>query len=94
MVPIRRQLFLSIIADHFVPSKLHLDDNAVTDPTTMSAPDPREAWARIQNELTRRSARFGGGGGGPPRGTIGGIGTLIVLSGGLWAANQSLFNGS
>jgi prohibitin 2 len=61
----------------------------------MSAPDPKEAWARIQNELTRRSARFGGaGGGGPPKGVFGGIGGLILIGGGIWMANNALFNGT
>lgn len=61
----------------------------------MSAPDPKEAWQRIQNELTRRSARFGGsGGGGPPKGVFGGIGGLILIGGGIWAANNALFNGT
>lgn len=60
----------------------------------MSAPDPKEAWSRIQNELTRRSARFGGaGGGGPPKGVFGGIGGLILIGGGIWMANNALFNG-
>ncbi|KAF1838395.1 hypothetical protein BDW02DRAFT_564994 [Decorospora gaudefroyi] len=60
----------------------------------MSAPDPREAWMRIQNELTKRSARFGGsGGGGPaPKGLFGGIGGLILIGGGIWMANNALFN--
>jgi len=61
----------------------------------MSAPDPKEAWARIQNELTRRTQRFGGagGGGGPPKGLFGGIGGLLIIGGGIWAANNALFNG-
>jgi prohibitin 2 len=60
----------------------------------MSAPDPKEAWSRIQNELTRRTARFGGaGGGGPPKGLFGGIGGLILVGGGIWMANNALFNG-
>lgn len=58
----------------------------------MSAPDPKEAWARIQNELTRRSQRFGGGGG-PPKGLFGGLGGLVLLGGGIWVANNALFNG-
>jgi prohibitin 2 len=59
----------------------------------MSAPDPKEAWARIQNELTRRSQRFGGSGGGAPKGLFGGIGGLLLVGGGIWAANNALFNG-
>jgi prohibitin 2 len=59
----------------------------------MAAPDPKEAWSRIQNELTRRSARFGGaGGGGPPKGVFGGIGGLLLVGGGIWMANNALFN--
>jgi prohibitin 2 len=61
----------------------------------MSSPDPKEAWSRIQNELTRRTARFGGaGGGGPPKGLFGGIGGLILVGGGIWMANNALFNGA
>ena len=60
----------------------------------MSAPDPKEAWQRIQNELTRRTARFGGGGGGPPKGAAGGLGALVLIGGGLYLANNALFNGS
>lgn len=60
----------------------------------MAAPDPKEAWSRLQNELTRRSARFGGaGGGGPPRGVFGGLGGLLLVGGGIWMANNALFNG-
>jgi prohibitin 2 len=59
----------------------------------MAAPDPKEAWQRIQTELTRRTARFGGaGGGGAPKGTAGGIAGLVLLGGGLWLANNALFN--
>jgi prohibitin 2 len=60
----------------------------------MSAPDPKEAWARIQNELTKRSSRFGGAGGGPPKGLFGGIGGFVLIAGGIWAANNALFNGA
>jgi prohibitin 2 len=60
----------------------------------MAAPDPKEAWARIQNELTRRTARMGGGGGGPPKGLFGGLGGLVLVGGGIWAANNALFNGA
>jgi len=61
----------------------------------MSAPDPKEAWARIQNELTRRGSRFGGaGGGGPPKGLFGGLGGLVLVGGGIWMANNALFNGT
>lgn len=58
----------------------------------MSAPDPKEAWQRIQNELTRRTSRLGGSGGGAPKGTVGGIAGLVLLGGGLWVANNALFN--
>lgn len=61
----------------------------------MSAPDPKEAWARLQTELTRRSQRFGGsGGGGAPKGLFGGIGGLVLIGGGIWVANNALFNGA
>lgn len=61
----------------------------------MSAPDPKEAWQRIQNELTRRSQQLGrGGGGGPPKGALGGLGGLVLLGGGIWLANNALFNGA
>lgn len=60
----------------------------------MSAPDPKEAWQRIQNELTRRSARFGGSGGGPPRGLGGGVAGLLLLGGGFYLINNALFNGT
>jgi hypothetical protein len=59
----------------------------------MSAPDPKEAWQRIQNELTRRTTRFGGGGSPAPKGLGGGIAGLVLLGGGLWVANNALFNG-
>jgi len=60
----------------------------------MSAPDPKEAWARLQTELQRRGARYAGsGGGGGPKGLFGSIGGLIVVGGGLWVANNALFNG-
>lgn len=60
----------------------------------MSAPDPQEAWRRLQNELTRRSARFGGAGGGPPKGLGAGAAALALLAGGVVVANNALFNGS
>jgi prohibitin 2 len=61
----------------------------------MSAPNPKEAWAKIQQELTKRGTRFGGaGGGGPPKGLFGGIGGLILVGGGIWVANNALFNGT
>lgn len=58
----------------------------------MAAPDPKEAWQRIQNELTRRTSRLGGSGGGAPKGTVGGVAGLVLLGGGLWLANNALFN--
>ena len=58
----------------------------------MSAPDPKEAWQRIQTELTRRTQRLGGGGG-PPKGTLGGAGAFLVILGGAYLANNALFNG-
>ena len=60
----------------------------------MSAPDPQEAWRRLQTELQRRSARFGGAGGGAPRGLGGGAAAVVLLVGGVWAANNALFNGA
>jgi prohibitin 2 len=60
----------------------------------MSAPNPKEAWAKIQNELAKRGTRFGGAGGGPPKGLFGGIGGLILVGGGIWVANNALFNGT
>lgn len=60
----------------------------------MSAPDPKEAWSRLQNELTRRTQRMGGGGGGAPKGLFGGIGGLVLVGGGIWVANNALFNGA
>ena len=42
----------------------------------MSAPDPKEAWQRIQNELTRRTSRLGGSGGGG--GGLGRVGGTVV----------------
>ena len=65
-----------------------------TDPVAMSAPDPKEAWQRLQNELTRRGARFGGSGGGAPKGLGGGVASLVLLGGGIWLANNALFNGA
>lgn len=58
----------------------------------MSAPDPKEAWQRLQTELSRRT-RFGGGGGGPPKGLGPGIGGVILLAGGVFLINNALFNG-
>ena len=60
----------------------------------MSAPDPKEAWARLQNELARRTQRMGGSGGGGPKGLLGGMGGLVLLGGGIWVANNALFNGA
>lgn len=64
--------------------------------TVMSAPNPREAWQRIQNELIQRSRGMGGGSGGgmPPKGALGGFGALVFLAGGVYLANNALFNGS
>lgn len=60
----------------------------------MSSPDPRETWRRLQMELSNRAPKFGGGGGGPgPKGLMGGVGGIVLLAGGLWVANNSLFNG-
>ncbi|KAK3208170.1 hypothetical protein GRF29_96g1661612 [Pseudopithomyces chartarum] len=60
----------------------------------MSAPDPKEAWQRLQTELARRSQQFGrgGGGGGAPKGALGGLGGLVLVGGGIWLANNALFN--
>jgi len=42
----------------------------------------------------QRSRGFGGsGGGGPPKGAVGGAGALILLAGGVYLANNALFNG-
>jgi prohibitin 2 len=68
--------------------------NAQPHITVMSAPNPKEAWAKIQNELAKRGTRFGGAGGGPPKGLFGGIGGLILVGGGIWVANNALFNGT
>lgn len=58
----------------------------------MSAPDPREAWQRLQTELTRRTQRMGGGGG-APKAPVGAIAGLVFIAGGLYVANNALFNG-
>ncbi|KAF2267420.1 hypothetical protein CC78DRAFT_530818 [Lojkania enalia] len=59
----------------------------------MSAPDPQEAWRRMRMELQRRSARFGGsGGGGPPKGVGPGLIVLGLIGGGVFLANNALFN--
>ncbi|KAH7119129.1 band 7 family-domain-containing protein [Dendryphion nanum] len=58
----------------------------------MSAPNPQEAWQRLQTELTRRSQRFGGAGGGPPKGLGPGAAALFLIGGGIWVANNALFN--
>lgn len=60
----------------------------------MAAPDPREAWNRLQTELARRSQRFGGAGGGPPKGLGGGVAALALVVGGVFVANNALFNGT
>lgn len=60
----------------------------------MAAPDPREAWNRIQTELARRSSRFGGAGGGAPKGLGGGAAALALVVGGVFVANNALFNGT
>ena len=59
----------------------------------MSTPDPRETWRRLQMELSNRAPKFGGGGGPGPKGLMGGVGGIVLLAGGLWVANNSLFNG-
>lgn len=77
------------LARHNPPSTARADPPRTS---AMSAPDPKEAWQRIQNELTRRTSRLGGSGGGAPKGTAGGIAGLVLLGGGLWVANNALFN--
>lgn len=54
--------------------------------------DPREAFRKLQQTI--QNARRGSGmGGGPPKGSIGaGIG-LLLLGGGVFLANNALFNG-
>jgi hypothetical protein len=75
---------------HLAPRTAHLAP--APSHSAMAAPDPKEAWQRIQNELTRRTSRLGGSGGGAPKGTAGGIAGLVLLGGGLWLANNALFN--
>ena len=58
----------------------------------MSAPDPKEAWQRLQTELSRRTQQFNRGGG-SPKGALGGLGGLVLVGGGIWLANNALFNG-
>jgi len=60
----------------------------------MAANDPREAWKRLQSEFNHRTTKFGGSGGrgGPPKGLFGGIGGLVLVGGGIWLANNALFN--
>jgi hypothetical protein len=60
----------------------------------MSAPNPQEAWQRIQTELTRRTQRFGGPGGGAPKGFGPAVAAIVVLGGGFLVANNALFNGT
>jgi prohibitin 2 len=58
----------------------------------MANQDPREAWRKIQMQLQQRTARFGGaGGGGPKMGA--GVAGFVLLGGGIWLANNALFNG-
>ena len=57
----------------------------------MAGQDPREAWRKIQMELQQRTKGFGGGGG-PKMGA--GVAGIALLVGGVWAANNALFNGS
>jgi prohibitin 2 len=51
-------------------------------------PNAREAWRQL-NQMAQTAQKRGGGGTGK---AIGGIGGLLLLGGGLWAANHSLFN--
>jgi prohibitin 2 len=57
--------------------------------------DPREAWQKLQQSLinAQKSGRGGFPGGGSPRGALGGAAGLILLAGGVYAANNALFNG-
>lgn len=59
------------------------------------ASDPRETWRRLQVALQQQRGRggFGGMPGGSPRGTIGGMGALVLLGVGGYALSNSLFNG-
>ncbi|KAI9653812.1 MAG: Prohibitin-2, subunit of the prohibitin complex (Phb1p-Phb2p) [Alyxoria varia] len=56
--------------------------------------DPREAWQKIQQQLTRTQRRFGAGGGGGGGGA-GGAGLLVgagLLIGTVYTLNNALFN--
>ena len=87
----RRHLFVDLTTN-----RTHAIDAIPSDPTyppaTMSAPDPKEAWQRLQTELSRRTQQFNRGGG-SPKGALGGLGGLVLVGGGIWLANNALFNG-
>lgn len=61
------------------------------------AGDPREAWARFQRTLQSAQRQGGGrgfgGGAGSPRAFSGPAAGVALLLGGIWVANQALFNG-
>jgi hypothetical protein len=75
----------------------HPSSRSVTSTTTttinMSNQNPMQDYLRrIQGQIQRSGGRGGFGGGMPP-GRIGaGVGGLILLGGGIWAAQHALFN--
>ncbi|KAH9845872.1 Protein mlo2 [Teratosphaeria destructans] len=59
--------------------------------------DPREAWAALQKNMQRlqqQGKRFGGSGGASPspKGALGGVAGILLLTGGAWLFNNALFN--
>jgi prohibitin 2 len=53
--------------------------------------DPQERLRQLQQTLN--NARQRGMPGGSPKNIIGGVGSLILVGGGLWLFNNALFNG-
>lgn len=59
----------------------------------MDPNNPREAWKRFQNVLSRVQQKSGRGGG-APKGALGGGAALLMLAGAAFAFNNAIFNGS
>ena len=56
--------------------------------------DPREAWAKLQQQFANAQQRGRGSiSGGNPRNLFGGAAGIVLLLGGVVAVNNALFNG-
>lgn len=58
----------------------------------MDPNNPREAWTRFQNVMSKVQ-QTSGRGGGAPKGVFGGGAALILLAGAAFTFNSAIFNG-